>query len=497
MLLYLRQFFTLGVSLYISRLTLEVLGISDFGIYAAVGGITAIISVFTSSMSTSTQRFMTFEMGTGNTVKLRNVYITSLQIHLLLCVIFFLITETIGLWFVKNEMNIPIERIDIAIYVFHFSVLVSMLNLINIPFFSAIIAHEDMATFAFFSIAEAALKLGVVLLLNLVTWDKLFGYAVFLFFIQCLLKLVSFFYCRFKYSEIKYRYIFDRKLAKEMFSLAGWSLMSNISVLGFIQGVNILLNIFFGPILNAAYSVAMQAYSGIRSFTSSFQLAANPQIIKSYSKGDFKRLHSLIITVCKTSFFLIFFISLPFIINAEEILTLWLGQVPEHSTSFFVLLLLYSYFDVFAYPLDVAAQATGNLMRYSTFVSLATLGILPISYFLYLNGAVPEIVYVVAILMSILGLIVRVINLTNLINLPFKLFAKEVLIKAILIGCLSCVLPLLINFFFQKGGLRIFFSFFTSFISSALFIYVLGLTKIERVVLKDYSISFCKRFKII
>lgn len=484
--LYFRQFFTLGLSLYTSRLTLKVLGVTDFGIYAAVGGITALLSILTSSMSTSTQRFMTFELGKGQYSKLNKVYITSVQIHVLLSVILFILGETIGIWFIHNKLTIPVERFEIASYVFQLALLDCLLNILNVPNQAAIIAHEDMGTFAMFSIVDGILKFVSVLILFLISWDKLLAYAIFLFLILLINRIASIIYCRYKYPEIRYKNTFDKSMAKEMFSLTGWNIVLNISVMGFIQGVNILLNIFFGPVLNAAYTVAMQAYSGIRSFCSSFQLASNPQLIKSYSTGDLERMHTLLITVCKMSFFLIFFLSLPFVINAGTILKLWLGEVPEHTTAFFILLMLYAYLDVFAYPMDVAAQATGKVKKYNTLISLATISTLPVSYILYLYGLFPEIIYVVAITMSFIGLIARIVVLSNLIHIKKADFINKVFIKSLLVGVLSSILPLIAFQIMEEGFVRLILIFAISFLSTGLAIYKIGLTLEETKIVKEY-----------
>ena len=495
LLLYIRQFLTLGLSLYTSRLTLKVLGVTDFGIYAAVGGITALLSILTSTMSTSTQRFMTFELGVGNLKKLNKVYITSVQIHLLLSLVLFIIGETIGIWFINNKLSIPPERYEIAFYVFQLSLLDCILSLLNVPNQAAIVAHEDMGTFALFSIVDACLKLGVVFILFWISWDKLLAYSIFLFLILLINRIASIVFCRIKYTDIKYKNIVDINLAKEMFSLAGWNIISSISVMGFIQGVNILLNIFFGPALNAAYTVAMQAYSGIRSFCSSFQLASNPQIIKSYSTGDFERMHSLLITVCKMSFFLIFFLSLPFAVNAEEILKIWLGEVPKHTTAFFILLLVYAYLDVFAYPMDVAAQATGKVKRYNILISISTLAILPVSYFLYKYGAIPEIIYVVAIIMSFVGLIVRLIILSDLIHIKKMVFFRAVVLKSFLVGVISAILPLIALHVMTNNIYRLILIFILAFLVSGIAIYFVGLASMERVIIKEYYNKLINRFE--
>lgn len=485
MLLYVRQIFTLCLSLYTSRLTLQVLGASDFGIYAAVGGLTALLSVLTSSMSTSTQRFITFELGRHDYERLNRVFNTSVQIHAFLALILLLLAETIGIWFLYNYLTIPQERIQTAFWVFQISTFSCIFSLLNVPNMASIIAHEDMGTFALFSIVDAILKLTSVSLLFIITWDKLFVYALCLLLIQVLNQSASFIFCRVKYSEIRFHFLVDKNLIKQMFELAGWNVFSNMAIMGFIQGVNILLNMFFGPVMNAAYTVAMQAYSGLRSFCSSFQLASNPQIVKLYSSGEIEKMYQLLIVVCKMSFFLIFFLSLPFLINANYILSLWLVNVPEHSVSFFILLLIYAYFDVLVYPLGIAAQATGNVKYYNLFTSVITLAILPISYVGYLLGWIAESVYIIAIVMSLIALPIRLWCLKVLINIDIKVFLL-LIIRIFFISILALIIPLCFHLFLHETMLNVIVNFLITFISCGLSIYFLGLSVSERLQIKKY-----------
>lgn len=345
---------------------------------------------------------------------------------------------------------------------------------------ASIIAHEDMGTFALFSIVDAILKLTSVALLFIITWDKLFVYALCLLLIQMLNQSASFIFCRVKYSEIRFRFLVDKSLIRQMFGLAGWNIFSNVATMGFIQGVNILLNMFFGPVMNAAYTVAMQAYSGLRSFCSSFQLASNPQIVKLYSSGEIEKMHQLLIVVCKMSFFLIFFLSLPFLINANYILSLWLVDVPEHSVSFFILLLIYAYFDVLVYPLGIAAQATGNVKCYNLFTSITTLAILPISYVGYLVGWIAESIYVVAIIMSLIGIPLRLYWLKRLVYLNSHSFIKQVIVKIFYISVVAVCLPLFLHYLVEENMWTVAFNFIISFLSAGLSIFYLGLSDEER-----------------
>lgn len=425
-MLYVRQLFVLAIGLYTSRLTLEVLGETDFGIYAAVGGITSLMAILTTSLATGTQRFITFELGKGNIERLNRVYVTSINIHVILSIILLIVGEVAGSWFIFCKMTIPAERLWTAFYVFQFTLFNSAFTIINAPNHAEIVAHEDMGIWAFISIADSVLKLISVACLFLISWDKLLIYSFALFIIQFLQRTFCLWFCKKSYPEVKYSFIWDSVLIKDMMKIAGWSGLNNLAVTGFIQGVSILLNVFFGPVLNAAYSIAMQAYSGIRQFCSSFQLASNPQIVKLYSVGEYDRMQRLLLSVCKFSFFLIFVLSLPFLINANFVLSIWLKEVPAHTESFFILLLVYAYIDVLAYPLDIAAQATGKLKHYSITVSIIVLSTLVFAYIAYRFNAIAESIYIIAIIVSGFSLFARLFHLQRLIGLNVSSFIKTV-----------------------------------------------------------------------
>ncbi len=479
-LLYLRQLFVLGLALYTSRLTLQVLGETDFGIYAAVGGITALMGVLINSMSGSTQRFLTFELGKGDIGRLRKIYSTAKIIHVAIAMLLFIFAETVGVWFLYNYMTIPAERIDVAFWVFQISILTFMINICNVPNSAIVIAHEDMGMFAVLAIMDAILKLFAVMLLFVISWDKLLYYALFLFIIQAINVVIYVTYAHRKYEEATWRYTLDKSLLKSMSSFAGWTIVYNLSTTGFTQGVNLLLNMFFGPLLNAAYTVAMQAYSGIRSFCSSFQLAATPQIVKLYSSGEYKEMHKLILRASKISFFLIFCLSLPFLVNADFILELWLKEVPAHTRNFFILLLVFAYFDVFAYPMDMAAQATGKIKRYNLTTSLFMIAALPIIYIAFRFGAIAESAYFVAIIMALLGILVRIHFLARMIGLRCRQFFVKVFLRSFLTVAVSLAAVIIMNSVMPDSYFGITLSFALSFLLSSATVYAIGLERAER-----------------
>ena len=484
-MLYIRQLFVLSLALYTSRLTLQVLGETDFGIYAVVGGLTALISVLTNSMSGSTLRFLTFELGRGDVERVRAVYSTAMFIHLFVAVILIVLAETVGLWFFYHKLTIPVERMEVAFWVYQLSVFTCALAICNVPNTATVTAHEDMGAFAALSMLDAVLKLSAVGLLFLLSWDKLLFYALFLAAIQTMDVLVYIVICKRRYRESRMQYSMDRPLAKKMFGFAGWTIVYNLSTTGFIQGVNVLLNMFFGPILNAAYTVAMQAYSGIRSFCSGFQLASNPQIVKLYSTGEYAELHKLVMTTCKISFFLILLMSLPFMVNSEYVLSLWLKNVPPHANAFFCLLLVFAYIDVFAYPMDVAAQATGKIKRYNLLSSLAIISVLPLAYVAFKLGAIAESIYMIAIAMSGCGLLIRLYLLSRLIGLCKRDFMVKVFLRSVAVALLSYIVPCVLRMYIGKGLPNLLLSFCVSFISVAVFVYALGLNGGERLMVRQ------------
>jgi len=494
--LYSRQLFTLFLSLYTSRLTLQVLGVTDFGIFAAVGGVTAFLAILTSSLSNSTQRFLTFALGKKDHELLNRAYISGVEIHISLSLLLLLLAETIGLYFFYTKMVLPTDRLDISFWVFQFSILTVIVNIITAPHYAEIVAHEDMGVFALFSVFDAILKLSSVTLLFYISYDRLFVYSVFVFVIQAILRTSILAYCKWKYAECYLKMFFDRQLCQSMLSLTSWNFVSNLGVMGFVQGTNIMLNTFFGTAINAAYSISFQAYFGIRNFTSSFQLASNPQIVKLYSEDNLEEMKKLLMSVCKFSFYLVFILSFPIIMNSDLILSVWLKDVPTHTQHFFILLLAFSYFEVIGYPLDIAAQATGNVKNYSIAVCCLYLSILLFSYVAYQLGAIPETIIYVAIILAFISIVVRAIFLQNLIKMRLYIFFKKSLLKPLEVILVVC--PIIVFLKIMLGSLAITASllfFFAIFLFEVAVIYMIGLEGEERKLTKDYFRKFYSVFK--
>ncbi len=333
LILYLRMILILCVGLYTSRIVLNTLGVEDYGIYNVVGGFVAFFSFLNGAMATATQRFITYELAQGNVERQINTFSTSVIIHFTIALLIVIAAETVGLWFVCNKLVIPEERFLAAIWVYQFSILTMFVSIVSIPYNAAIIAHEKMSAFAYISILDTVLKLVIVLLLTIVTFDKLVFYAALLFGISLLDRLIYGIYCKRHFAETRIKLIFDKKLFREMTNIAGWSLFGNIAGVFYTQGLNVLLNMFFGPVVNSARAIAVTIQGVVTGFVSNFQMALNPQITKSYAVGDLHRMHSLIFASSKYSFFLLLFIALPIMIETRTILTLWLKIVPIFKSS--------------------------------------------------------------------------------------------------------------------------------------------------------------------
>lgn len=481
LLLYFRMFFMMIVSLYTSRIVLSTLGIEDFGIYNVVGGVVSMFAFLNGAMATSTQRYLTFELGKeGNIDQMRKVFNASIIIHALISISILLLAETIGMWFIYSYMTIPDSRMDAALWVYQFSILSMVVLVMSVPYNACIIAHEKMKVFAYISVLEVILKLLIVYILVLGDIDKLKLYAVLIFCVQLLIRFIYSNYCRRHFEETHFQLALNKKLLKEMTGFAGWNLVGSISFLGVVQGLNILLNIFFGPAVNAARGIAVQVQGTISNFSTNFQTALNPQIIKSYANKDLGYMHQLIFKSAKYSFLLLFFVSLPLMIEMQQILGWWLKVVPEHTVSFTRLVLISTMIDCMANSLIISAQATGKIRIYQICVGGILLLIVPLSYICLLFISAPEIVFIVNIIVSLCAQIVRLYLLKNLISLNLYDYFKEVILKIMGVMLLSVILPLFVYFFLDLSLLRFMLVGISCVISTGLSIYFYGLENGER-----------------
>ena len=479
LLLYIRMFLMMGITLYTSRVVLQMLGVDDFGIYNVVGGIIVLFSFINNAMVASTQRFLNFELGRGNVEEAQKVFAASLNIYLVIVMIFMLLAETVGLWFLNRYINIPPERTVAANWVYQASLVAAALNFVRMPYNAAIIAYERMSFYAYTSIIEAALKLGIVFLLYSFA-DKLIAYAWLVSVVALLILLMYVFFCRRVFVICRHHtFAYDKRRYTALVSFSGWSLFGSVANMGASQGVNILLNIFFGVFVNAAMGIANQVSGAIGLFVGNFQTAFNPQIVKSYASGEMERFINLILKASKYSYYLLFLIALPCFICCNEILQLWLGEVPLHAVSFCRLLIIFSLIDAIQGPLWMSAQATGKIKHYQLLMSCLILLNLPVTYVVLKLFPIAELGLVIRVSINIITAVVRVVYLKLLFPFPVIRYVKETVGTCIVVSVMSVLFPWLI---YQNTDdlSQLCLTISASLVCTLVFIYIIGLSCSER-----------------
>lgn len=481
LILYVRMLFTMVLGLYTSRVVLNTLGITDYGIYNVVGGIITLLGFINNSMSSASSRFLTYELGTGNIERQKKVFGQSLFIHLLIAILVALLGETIGLWFVYEKINIPTERFFSAIVVYHVSVATAFLNIICVPYSALIIAHEKMKAFAYITILDAVLKLVILFVLMVLPYDKLIIYSILLFIVQILIQIIYISYSLNNFQESKNRFVWDRCLFREMFSFACWSMFGNLAVTLFSQGLNVLINIFFGPTVNAARGIAVQVQGLVGRFIENFQIALNPQITKQYASGEIISMHRLIFMSSKYSFFLMMLLSLPLLINTDYVIRLWLKTVPEYTVIFVRIMLFISIMGTLSNPLIVSAQATGRIRVYQQVVGGILLGILPVAYIFLKLGTPVYSVFIVHLIFTLIAHCARVYMIRPMIKLSIREYVHKVIIKVFGVLVLSATIFIPLSMLHEDVSFITFMlDTLICIIVSLIAIFYIGMDKVEK-----------------
>lgn len=455
LLLYFRMLFMMVVSLYTSRVILNALGVEDFGIYNVVGGVVSMFTVISGSLSAAISRFITYELGKGDQSKLNKIFSASVTIQLLLSLIILVLIESVGVWFLNAKMTIPADRVTAANWVLQFSIITFVINLISVPYNAAIIAHERMSAFAYISILEAIGKLAIAFFIMWSPIDKLIYYAILMCTVAVIVRLTYGHYCKKHFTECTYHFHWDKDILKQMFGFAGWNFIGASSVVFRDQGGNIILNIFFGPTVNAARGIANQVNTAITGFVQNFMTALNPQITKSYASGDGEYMMTLIFQGARLSFYMLLLLSLPVLINTHYILVIWLKIVPEHAVLFVRLILIFAMCESISNPLITAMLATGKIRNYQIVVGGLQLLNLPLSYICLKTGFVPESILVVAIIISLACLFARLYMLRGMIGLSSILYMKNVFLNVLVVALLSTIIPYMLFCYMKET----FFSF--------------------------------------
>lgn len=479
--LYIRMLMTMAVSLYTSRVILAVLGAEDYGIYNVVGGVVTMFAFINGTLSGVTQRFLTFELGAKNTIRLNQVFNTAICIHFFVALVILVLSETIGLWFVYNKLVIPSSRMTAAVWVYQFSIFSTIIMIVSVPYNACIISHEHMSAFAYISIVEVLVKLAMVFVLKLLSFDKLILYAILMFVVQLLIRLIYNKYCKRHFEEANCKLRLDRTLAKEMMSFTGWSFFGGLASVGMGQGINILLNLFFGPVVNAARAFAVQIESAVSSFVQNFQTAINPQIVKNYANGNREQMHNLIYASCRYSYYLLLILSIPIYLDAPYVLDLWLKSTPLHTTSFLRITILISLINSISAPLMIAANATGEIKKYQIIVGSVLLAIVPIAYVALKFGASAEAVFWIYFVIASIAQGVRIYIVGGLVDFSILEYTHRVVIPIIIVTLFSVIGPWLYATTIMAdcfSGLIV--CCLLSFVSVVICVYALGITVNER-----------------
>lgn len=474
--------FGMLVSLYTSRVVLQALGVEDYGIYNVVGGVVAMFSLLSGSLSAAVSRFLTFELGRNDLVRLRKVFSSALCVHALLALFVLVLSETLGLWFLNYQMNIPADRMIAANWVFQFSLFSFLLGLFSVPYNASIISHERMGIFAFVGIGDTLLQLGIVLFIAFggICSDKLIVYASLLVVKGMLFQLFYFYYCRKSFKECRFKLSLDKPLLKEMTGFAGWNFIGASSAILRDQGGNILLNLFYGPALNAARGVANQVSNAIGSFVGNFMIALNPQITKSYAAAEYGYTFSLIFRGARFSYYLLLWLALPVLLNTQYILSIWLNVVPEHTILFVQLVLVFSMCETISNPLITVMLATGKIRNYQIVVGGLQMMNFPLSYIFLKMGFLPEIIVMVAISLSLICLGARLILLRDMIQLPVARFLRHVCGNIIVVTILSLTVPLYARWELPNNLFGFIFSCIICFGWGGIILYRFGCSVSER-----------------
>lgn len=482
-MLYIRMLLIMAVTLYTSRVVLEVLGVEDFGIYNIVGGVVVLFSFINNAMATATQRFLNFELGRNDIKEVRRVFSMSMTAHISIALLVLFLAEIIGLWFLLTQMNIPDGRMNAAVWCYQFSILTTCIQIIRVPYNACIIAYERMSFYAYISILEVILKLLIVFLLSIGGFDKLILYSILMFLVTVAVCYAYKIVCNRNFNISRYSFFWDKTLYKKLMSFSGWNLFGSAANVGAQQGLNIILNIFCGVTVNAAMGIANQVSNAVYSFVSNFQIAFNPQIVKAYAVGNRQYLEDLIFQSSRFSFFLLFLISLPFLLECDFVLSIWLKEVPEYAVSFARLIIISLIFEAMSAPLYISVQAIGNIRNYQLLMSFLILMNLPLSYFALFLGFSPESAFVVRISISIVLYLIRLLYLNEKKCLLIRSYMKEVVLVILLVTLLSVPLPLLISIFFDST-VSFFITSIVSVVITSLIIYTLGLNAEERLYVK-------------
>lgn len=491
-ILYFRMIMVMFITLFTSRVILKALGVDDFGIYNVVGGVVTMMAVVNNAMAVSTQRYLTFELGKGDMQQFKKVFSTCMTIYIALALLLVLLAETVGLWFVNYKLVIAPERLFAANVVYQFAILSSICAMIQIPYNAAIISHEKMNAFAYIGIVEAVMKLAIAYLLFISPIDKLSLYGGLTFISSLAIFMTYRIYCIRKFKETHYTFMWDKALTKQLISYSGWNLFGALSGVAKGQGLNILINIYFGPAVNAARGIAYQLNHAITMVFSNFYTAVRPQITKYYAQKNYNEMYNLVYRSSKLSFFLILVCSLPLIMEAPTIVQLWLGQLPDYVVIFVRIIVIISAVDAMSTPLMTAIHASGDIKLYQFTVGIIMILTLPISWIFLKLGFAPDSVFYISLVLSTISLFIRLGIANNKTGIPYWGFVKQVIVPSITVAVVATIPSYALQRLADEGIASTIAVCSVSVTSVVLAAYFIGMNKRER---DAISRMFLKKFK--
>lgn len=485
-MLYFRQLFILLINLYIVRKLLNVLGVEEYGIYSVVAGVVALFSFFSSTMASATQRFFSFALGKQDPVLLKKIFGINLAVYLMIALLSVILLETVGLWFVMTKLNVPSNRLTEACLLYHCSVLTFIGMLCTSPFIAIIVAHEDMHIYAYLSIIEAIMKLGVVFLLIWSPGDKLVVYGALLFLVSLFNALMYLFVCIRKYEECTFQRVhLEKKLLREILDFTGWTLFGQLSTVLRNQAVTILLNQFFSPVAVAARAIALNVSASVTLFANNFNAGLYPPIIKRYAAGEKEEMFQLIFNGSKITFFLMWIIALPLLLGMDFVLAVWLQNPPQDVVLFTRLALIEALINSVSLPLTTAARAPGKMKIYELVLGVIQILIFPASWLTLLYGGEAYTVFVVAIIANLVMFAVRLFLVRWLIQLPLKQFLSHVILPVLLVMIGSASPAFLASFLLPSGFVSICILCCASILLSFIWMYFTGLNHLQRFQMQD------------
>lgn len=494
--LSIRMVVVLAITLYTTRVLLRILGVVDYGTYNVVCGFVAMFTFLNRAMSNGIQRFFNYELGKSGEEGANRVYCTAVFIQFILAVIIIVLTESFGLWYLHNKMVIPDDRMIAAEWIFQFSILSFLFVIMQAPYSAAVMAHERMDFYAIINVLDAFIKLGIVFLLPYLRADQLIMYGLLRAGVSVVNFFIYYFYCKRNFKEIKLHRYFDKKQFLSMLSFSGWNLFGSLSNVLKEQGINLVINFFFGPIVNAARGIAAQVNGGLHGFVANITMPVRPQVVQSYAKGNIDRTMNLTYGISKLSCCFLLMMAIPISFEIDYILRLWLGDnIPQHANTFVIIVLFTSLISNLSSATSGVVHATGIMRDYQLWGSLISMSSVPLAYFLLKSYAIPEIALLAVFVCSALGHFVCLFVVRKLVGMSVWDYFKRIVIPIIEVMAITIVLVFPVHMFMREGFLRLVVVSLLSVVLVGLLFYYIGFNKSERKMSLQFVSSFFKRLR--